>query len=192
MSGKLKNPKEYHKKWREAHKEERRQSQATYRAKLKSSPEGREKLYLQNKRYRAKYKEKYSERISITQRKYREAHKEELKRKGIQKYTKIKIRVLTYYGSGKSACVRCGYSDIRALSIDHINGGGEKQRKAIGWGSHIYLWLEKNKYPTGFQTLCMNCQYLKREENKEYFSKSRDEEKNKRQGGRISDKGEPK
>ncbi|KKL06542.1 hypothetical protein LCGC14_2595010, partial [marine sediment metagenome] len=34
--------------------------------------------------------------------------------------------VLRYYGRGKLACVHCGFEDIRALTLDHINGGGSK------------------------------------------------------------------
>ena len=32
----------------------------------------------------------------------------------------------------------------------------------------FYLWLKRNNFPEGFQTLCMNCQWLKKEENREY------------------------
>ena len=77
-----------------------------------------------------------------------------------------KVNALTHYGGGKLACVKCGYGDIRALSIDHINGEGHKHRQLIK-GSNIYVWLRKNGYPEGYQTLCMRCQWIKRDENKE-------------------------
>lgn len=83
---------------------------------------------------------------------------------------KQKIEVLTYYGNGKLACVRCGFNDIRALSIDHINGGGAAHIRSISGGhraGHIYAWLIKNKFPEDYQTLCMNCQWIKRNENNE-------------------------
>lgn len=80
---------------------------------------------------------------------------------------KRKILVLTHYGNGKLACVRCGYSDVRALTIDHIWGGGRNHAKEIGSGGSLYGWLKKNNFPNGFQTLCANCQLLKREENNE-------------------------
>ena len=79
-----------------------------------------------------------------------------------------KIRVLTVYGNGKLACVRCGFDDVRALSIDHINGGGSEDRRQKGLkSSGFYGWLQKHNYPDGFQTLCMNCQWVKRFENSE-------------------------
>jgi len=74
----------------------------------------------------------------------------------------IKSSVLTHYGNGKCACVDCGFGDIRALSIDHIDGSGAKHRKSIGRGGlSFYQWLVDNKFPEGYQTLCMNCQFIK-------------------------------
>lgn len=75
--------------------------------------------------------------------------------------------VLTHYGNGKHACVGCGFSDDRALSLDHIDGGGRKETKG---GVSFYCHLRNNNYPEGYQTLCMNCQFIKRVEKKEYSS----------------------
>jgi len=84
--------------------------------------------------------------------------------KRIARKFETKIKVLTHYGKGKCACVFCGFDDIRALSIDHINGReGYNHHKRIG-GDSLYRWLLKNKLPEGFQTLCMNCQFIKRYE----------------------------
>ena len=81
-------------------------------------------------------------------------------------YVKARDEALTHYGKGKLACVRCGYTDVRALSIDHIDGRGHEHRKLIK--GYIGRWLKKNNYPEGYQTLCMNCQWIKKHENKEY------------------------
>ena len=77
----------------------------------------------------------------------------------------LKRRVLTHYGGGICACVRCGFADLRALSIDHINGNGHKERKG---GIALYESLKQRGFPDGYQTLCLNCQFIKRDENKEY------------------------
>ncbi len=69
-------------------------------------------------------------------------------------------------------CQRCGFSDIRALSIDHIAGGGLAHARQLGHknmrgGTNLYRWIRDNGFPTGFQVLCMNCQFIKRHENNE-------------------------
>ncbi len=80
---------------------------------------------------------------------------------------KYKERILTYYGGGTLACVRCGFNDSDCLCIDHINGGGTQHIKEIGGGTFLYHWLEKNGLPAGYQTLCMNCNWKKRVLNNE-------------------------
>lgn len=74
----------------------------------------------------------------------------------------MKTSILTHYGDGKCACVNCGFSDIRALTIDHTDGRGAQHRKSIGRGGlSFYRWLFDNDFPEGYQTLCMNCQFIK-------------------------------
>jgi hypothetical protein len=82
---------------------------------------------------------------------------------------RLKIDVLTKYGGGKCECVRCGFSDVRALSLDHIYGNGNehRRRETFKGGVDFYRALKQAGYPSGYQTLCMNCQFIKRVENKE-------------------------
>ena len=77
----------------------------------------------------------------------------------------LKLEILHHY-SHDLKCIRCGFSDIRSLSIDHIKGNGNKHRKEIGIGN-FYQWIKKNNFPKGFQVLCFNCQWIKRSENNE-------------------------
>lgn len=66
-----------------------------------------------------------------------------------------KKRIFAAYGN-KCAC--CGEHRFEFLTIDHINGGGNKHRKEVtGHGTHFHIWLEKNGYPEGFRVLCANC-----------------------------------
>ncbi len=97
--------------------------------------------------------------------KYREANRE---RKLFYSQA-ARIRILTHYGNGKCACVKCGFNDVRALSVDHIDGYGRRLPKAHSnrSGTGLYYWLIRSGYPEGFQTLCMNCQFIKRTVNKE-------------------------
>lgn len=65
-------------------------------------------------------------------------------------------------------CVRCGFSDPRALQIDHVNGGGNddfKRLHAIPYLNHV---LDEVQRGSGkFQLLCANCNWIKKSENAE-------------------------
>jgi len=80
-------------------------------------------------------------------------------------HRKLRIDALNHYSEGAMKCAKCGFDDIRALSIDHMNGGGNEHRKKCG---NFYTWLRNNNYPEGFQVLCMNCQFIKKQENREF------------------------
>jgi hypothetical protein len=69
---------------------------------------------------------------------------------------KCKELVFNHYGK---VCACCGESNPIFLSIDHINGGGTKQRKS--GERKICVWLFRNNFPSGFQTLCFNCNWGK-------------------------------
>ena len=77
-----------------------------------------------------------------------------------------KQKVFEHYCDGDIKCAKCGFADMRALSLDHVEGGGNKHRKSLKQ-SHIYRWIVNNGFPTGYQILCMNCQFIKRVENGE-------------------------
>jgi hypothetical protein len=111
------------------------------------------------------------EEILAKQRQWRLDHPDEARaqykrwHRGQREYRQaIKEEVLTYYGSGKCACVKCGESRLACLTLDHINGNGCKERREgkIKRGNHLYFALRKSGYPKGYQTLCMNCQFVKR------------------------------
>jgi len=60
-------------------------------------------------------------------------------------------------------CVKCGFGDVRALSIDHMGGGGRGHVRSLGISGgarNFYRWLHAGGYPDGFQVLCMNCQWI--------------------------------
>lgn len=66
-------------------------------------------------------------------------------------------------------CVRCGFSDARALQLDHIHGAGIRDRRSTTTRYRAVL-----KGSTDFQLLCANCNWIKRCENGEvtgYLSK---------------------
>jgi hypothetical protein len=69
-------------------------------------------------------------------------------------------KILVFEKYGGCVCVCCGESEISFLTIDHINGNGNRHRREIFNGKtsyRIYPWLIKNNFPPGFQVLCFNC-----------------------------------
>ena len=75
-----------------------------------------------------------------------------------ESYNKKRLEVILALGN---ICCRCGFSDIRALQIDHINGGGSKERKTKSGKSYLYHVL---KDLSKYQLLCANCNWIKRYE----------------------------
>jgi RNase P subunit RPR2 len=79
--------------------------------------------------------------------------------KGRGNNKKYRINLLNMVG--ELVCVQCGFSDYRALQIDHISGGGSRKRK----DSSVLTQIKEN--PDNFQILCANCNWIKRAENNE-------------------------
>lgn len=67
-------------------------------------------------------------------------------------------------------CLKCGFSDSRALQIDHINGGGYTERKLYPTNPKKYysdILKSINNNEGKYQLLCANCNWIKRFENNE-------------------------
>ena len=114
---------------------------------------------------------KWRENKRDNQKRFRQTEAGKVRNRESQKrfLNRIKVLVLTHYGNGKLKCVMCGFKDIRTLTIDHIKGGGGKHKRGLNLGAKsLYKWLIANNYPEGFQTLCMNCQWIKRYTNNEW------------------------
>jgi len=78
----------------------------------------------------------------------------------------VNTRSAVFDKLGRS-CARCGFSDIRALQIDHVFGNGRldrvKNRTNVSTYKKILASLPSDKY----QILCANCNWIKRIENNE-------------------------
>lgn len=109
-------------------------------------------------RYRLKHPEMYRE----ASQRYRErVGKEEARRQYRKAYSNLRTKVFDLLGH---ECVRCGFSDKRALQVDHIHGGGSKEHRKIR-NSGVYRRALKE--PEDFQILCANCNQIKKIENHE-------------------------
>ena len=85
----------------------------------------------------------------------------------VKKYWKTiyRLEILVLLGG---VCTRCGFSDRRALEVDHVYGGGKLGR--LGGqidGSPQTIRIVKS-HPDQFQLLCANCHKIKTYENGDY------------------------
>lgn len=68
---------------------------------------------------------------------------------------KLRETVLAAYGS---RCACCGESTVEFLAIDHIDGGGTKERKLHGnTPAGIHRKIIKEGFPESYRILCHNC-----------------------------------
>lgn len=97
------------------------------------------------------YKIKTGSARGLWRRTCRKCRAEDVKKQ----WWKIKTDTISAYG-GKCSC--CGETELRFLTIDHMEGNGREHRKKIGRGWRFYIWLSKRGYPTkGYRLLCYNC-----------------------------------
>jgi len=108
-------------------------------------------------------RKKYKQKPEVKERN-KEYMKEYMRRPKIKEHhkeyrDKIKKIVFEHYGGTPPRCACCKEDKMEFLSIDHINGGGNKHMKEIGKkaGFSFYRWLFKNNFPGGYRILCMNC-----------------------------------
>ena len=103
-----------------------------------------------------RYKEGYASRGMMTNRWCKTC----IQRYQRKAYRRRKLLVLKHYGGSPPHCACCGEWHIVFLAIDHINGGGKAQSR-FNKGGKIIDWIVRNKFPEGFQILCMNCNWAK-------------------------------
>jgi RNase P subunit RPR2 len=78
-------------------------------------------------------------------------------------------RIHDYFGN---KCVICGFDDVRALQIDHVNGGGMKENKKrnngiVAGGLQFYKIVLREINSGKYQLICANCNWIKRHTNNE-------------------------
>ena len=117
--------------------------------------------------WRRKYRASHGSEIQAYGKKYYVTHKEESQAYNKRYRPAQRIKIIKILGG---VCVKCGFSDPRALQIDHQNGGGVKDRKRRGMYAIIKDILEGNIKP--YQLLCANCNWIKRYENNENAGKA--------------------
>lgn len=76
-------------------------------------------------------------------------------------YRKKRLELMKLLGGAKC---KCGYSNVLALTFDHKNNDGKKDRSNLGSGyKFIYYYLKRPELAKKkLQVLCHNCNHLKR------------------------------
>lgn len=131
-----------------------------------------------NKHYAKGFCQYHYRRSSEVRKRGAESHRrrrpyniESIRRSAHQQMLKLRMEVLLHYApNGKLKCANCGYNDIRALELDHINGNGNIHRRKLapgnkGGGRTIYLDIKRHGFPPEYQVLCRNCNWIKHIEN---------------------------
>jgi hypothetical protein len=72
-------------------------------------------------------------------------------------HAKLRAEIIEAYG-GECAC--CGEDLPVFLTIDHVNGGGNQERRQWG-GTSLWRRLRREGFPPGYQVLCWNCNAAK-------------------------------
>jgi hypothetical protein len=168
---------EYEKEWRERNKALTKKLNDTYRLnnleKLKAydrerykKPERKNQQKLSLEKYREKEKErlrhkKYYEKHLDKARKYYWLHRDKWLSPN-QELKKQAFQILGNKCSNPECAVPGGMADIRALQIDHINGGGKQELIAIH-STGIYKKIIAGEIKE-YQILCANCNWIKRRE----------------------------
>lgn len=162
----------------------------------------RDRILQQNREYRELHKDEIKAKSPVYRKKYVGEHQEEIKkyqhdyavknwkitrkramstpegRDWIRNYychqrKEQRIKVFERLGN---KCCRCGFSDTRALQIDHINGGGSTENKKIGSRGIYKRILSLDNPNDKYQLLCANCNWIKRVEQNEIKKRVRETE----------------
>ena len=121
------------------------------------------------KEYMRGYRKKNADRIRRLNREWKARNRDRIRELNVNERNRLRDVVLNHYSGGDMCCRMCGFDDVRALTIDHIdNNGADERRRLFGdrlsAGTTFYRWLRKNNFPTGYQVLCMNCNWIKKVE----------------------------
>lgn len=138
---------------KQAYKEANRDRLAS--ANLEWQRNNRTRTRAAQERWKSKNPELAAERARIWYR----SNKERASEREAQKRRCIKDAAFKAYGGYECAC--CGEKHPAFLTIDHVDENGSFHRRSDSKAKKLYTWLKMNQYPTGYQVLCMNCNWAK-------------------------------
>jgi hypothetical protein len=114
-----------------------------------------------------RYRQRHPERVREGEQRYRERNRERLRVENRERERERRERArLAVIAALGGVCCDCGFSDVRALEVDHVNDDGtlDRARFASGTGINIVLYLQQvvSEARSGrYQLLCRNCNWIK-------------------------------
>lgn len=103
-------------------------------------------------------KEKNSAVIRAWHQEHPEERREHRKR---ERYKLKRACLLAYSVTDPPSCACCRETEEVFLTLDHIEGGGNADRRSRGHkgGTQAYRELKREGFPPGFRVLCWNCNF---------------------------------
>jgi hypothetical protein len=114
-----------------------------------------------------RWRERHPETVRAQKKLYYQRHRDRLRERmnpaNLARSRRLRQEIPGALGG---ECVHCGFGDWRALQVDHVNGGGRKDRRRfLNKAQFLRAVLAS---PGLYQLLCANCNWIKRYEQHEY------------------------
>lgn len=114
-----------------------------------------------NREYYEKNRDKIRKQKRETMRRLRAKNPEHYRKQTREAKNILREKLFELYGN---ECAICGFTDKRALTLDHINNNGNEERRRIGERG-VWRRARDNYLPEEYRILCMNCQFIERHKN---------------------------
>jgi len=103
------------------------------------------------------YRQTFPEKYKLSRKNYRKKQR--------KKNNENKEKIIALLGGKCSNPFNLEHGDFlmdkRCLTIDHVNDGGNRERKTQGSSYHIYILNKIKKGSKDYQLLCSNCNQIK-------------------------------
>ena len=123
--------------------------------------DNRDRINGYNRDYYEKNKDKIRKRKRETMRRLRAERPEHYAAQSRAAKQRLREQLFEIYGH---ECAICGFSDKRALTLDHILQNGNEERRRLGERG-VWQRARDHYRPEEYRTLCMNCQFIERTKN---------------------------
>jgi hypothetical protein len=126
------------------------------------------KCPIDKKDYSKQYYQKNKEKIKNNRLMYIEKYRAKARELQSAYRHKWRWEIINILGN---KCAKCGYDNLGALQIDHINGKGKYHVRTFNGNRYSYykhIYEDIKMGSKDYQILCANCNWLKRFERQEY------------------------